>query len=260
MAAATTSQRIVLIGTPSQLQGMVRLSNPGAEKLKIKTAPLRLKGGAAEGVLLSLGARLAAGTTAHTQATLQLDPRTPPGELHGQAMLGDEARDVVIKVLEHREVALTPDRFVLHGAPGASVTMPLLVTNVGNVPFQLPRVALVALGQVQAFEQLFHVAVARAGATGHQAALDAFAKLLHGSEVDAPKVLFGAGAGKPLAPGEALETELRFELPANLARHRLYVGSFSVGRAQCTVEIEVDDPVVDETPSDKSAPRVRRKS
>lgn len=259
MAAAASPQRIVLIGAPARLQGLVRLSNPGVDKLKIKSAPLRLKGGAAEGVQLSLGARLAAGATAHTQATLQLDPRTPPGELHGQVMVGDEAREVLIKVLEHREVALTPDRFTLHGAPGARITMPLIVTNLGNVPFQVPRVALVALGQAQAFEQLFHVAMATAGAAGHQAALDAFARLLHGSEVAAPKVRFGAGAGRSLAPGEALETEIAFELPDTLARHRVYLGSFAVGRAQCTVEIEVDTPVNDDEP-DKPAPRARRKT
>jgi len=236
----------------------VRVSNPGQHKLKIKTARLSLDGAAADGVHVALDARLAAGATQHASATLRLDPRTPPGELRGRVDVGGEEREVVIKVLEHREVGLAPDRFAIHGPPGASVQVPLHLTNLGNVPFDVPRVALVALGQANAFEQLFHTAVAEAGSGGYQAALDVFARMLQGAEVAAPKVLFGEGAGQALAPGAALETTLTFELPAGLARHRLYLGSFHVGRTQCAVEIEVDTPALEDA-STPSAPRAAKK-
>jgi len=258
VAEAPTQDRVVLIGTPSLLQGQVRVSNPGQHKLKIKTARLSLDGAAADGVHVALDARLAAGATQHASATLRLDPRTPPGELRGRVDVGGEEREVVIKVLEHREVGLAPDRFAIHGPPGASVQVPLHLTNLGNVPFDVPRVALVALGQANAFEQLFHTAVAEAGSGGYQAALDVFARMLQGAEVAAPKVLFGEGAGQALAPGAALETTLTFELPAGLARHRLYLGSFHVGRTQCAVEIEVDTPALEDA-STPSAPRAAKK-
>jgi len=252
--AKVGAERIVLIGTPERLTGIVRVSNPGNDKLKIKTAVVRLKQGGDEPLPLAIDARLAGGETAHAPASLALDPRTPPGELHGEVVFGDETREVVIKVLERRSLAVIPDQFQLHGAPGDSVRVPVAITNLGNVPFELPRVALVALGQANAFEQLFHIAVAKKGGEGHQPALDAFAQLLGASEVEAPKVLLGEGAGQVLAPGESLESEFTFELPAKLARHRVYLGSFYIGREQCTVEIEVDTPQADGSPPSAETP------
>ena len=247
-------ERIVLIGTPERLTGIVRVSNPGTEKLKIKNAVVRLKEGGQAPVPLTIDARLAPGETAHAPASLSLDPRTPPGELHGEVVFADESRAVVIKVLERRSLAIIPDRFELHGAPGESVRVPVSITNLGNVPFQLPRVALIALGQANAFEQLFHVAVARRGGEGHQPALDAFAQLLSASEVEAPKAMLGKGAGQALAPGESLESEIAFELSSNLARHRVYLGSFLIGREQCTVEIAIDTPQAEGEPAPAESP------
>jgi hypothetical protein len=249
-AASSITERLVLIGPPERLAGIVRLSNPGSDKLKIKSAPVTLKEGGT--ALLTVGARLVPGATQHVEAVVALDPRTPPAELHGEVVLGDQKHAVVLKVLERRSVAIVPSAFELHGAPGTSVSVPVVLTNLGNVAFELPRLALAALGEVQAFTHLFHVAMAKKGGEGHQAALDNFAQLLNASEVDAPKAWFGDGAACTLAPGARLETQIRFELPANLARHRLYRGTFAVGRTVCSVEIEVaaaaapppDGPVV----------------
>lgn len=252
MAVTTPTERIVLIGAPSLLSGLVRMSNRSAETLKIKSAPLRTQDG--RELLLTLGLRVPPGATAHSPASLRLDPRTPPGDIKGEAIFGDEARDVLIRVLEHREVALYPQGFRIHGKPGAQVPVPAVLTNLGNVPFTVPRVALLAVSQAQGFEQMFHVAMAQAGSKGHQAALDVFAQMLGASEVDAPKVVFGVAATRQLAAGESVETELSFELPAKLARHGLYLGGFTLGGVQYPVEIEVDvagtdDPPVPTTPT-----------
>jgi hypothetical protein len=153
-------------------------------------------------------------------------------------------------VLEHREVVVAPAGFELYGLPGASLAVPAVVANLGNVPFVLPKAALVALGEDAAVTQLFHVALARKGAEGHAAALDAYAQLVAAAEVDAAKVLVGAGAGEAIAPGESRETSFTFELPARLARHRRYRGSFTIGRAECTVDLEVaaDAPAIPAAP------------
>lgn len=252
MAVTVPSERIVLIGAPSLLSGLVRMSNRGAETLKIKNAPLRTQDG--HELLLTLGLRVPPGVTAHSLASLQLDPRTPPGDMRGEATFGEEVRDVLIRVLEHRQVALYPQSFRIHGKPGGQVPIPAVLTNLGNVPFAVPRVALLAVTQAQGFEQMFHVAMAQAGSKGHQAALDVLAQMLGASEVDAPKVFFGAAAAKQLAAGESVETELGFELPAKLARHGLYLGSFTLGGAQYPVEIEVDTPGAEDPAVPASVP------
>ncbi|HTN49751.1 MAG TPA: hypothetical protein VMK32_10005 [Burkholderiaceae bacterium] len=237
--------RLVLIGRPPQLAGMLRLANPTADKLKLKSGLVRLKdrqwGDPHRPLTLQVSGRLLGGTAAQVPVSLTVDQRMPPGEYPGEATFDgeDKAREVVLKVLESRDVTVTPATFELYGAPGATVAVPTVVSNLGNVPYVLPKVALVALGLDTAVTQLFHVAMARKGAQGHQAALDAYAQLVGESEVEPAKVLVGAGAGEPLAPGESLETSLQFELPQRLARHRLYRGTFSIGKAECGVEIEV---------------------
>jgi hypothetical protein len=173
-------------------------------------------------------------------------------------VLGSARHTVVLKVLERRSVAVVPSAFELHGAPGDSVSVPVVLTNLGNVAFEVPKLALVALGAVQAFTHLFHVAMAKKGGEGHHAALDNFAQLLNASEVDAPKAWFGESGAATLAPGARLETQIRFELPANLARHRLYRGTFPVGRTLCSVEIEVASAAA--PPTDGPAVKSRRQA
>ncbi|MBN8510978.1 MAG: hypothetical protein J0L57_20500 [Burkholderiales bacterium] len=250
------TQRLVLIGAPPLLEGVLALSNPGGDKLKLKSALVDLKdpqwGDPHVPLRLAVSARVAAGHAVQVPVTLAVDPRMPPGDYAGELRIdGDDSpREVLLKVLEHREVAVAPAGFELYGLPGASLSVPAVVANLGNVPFVLPKAALVALGEDAAVTQLFHVALARKGAEGHAAALDAYAQLVAAAEVDAAKVVVGEGAGETVAPGENRETSFTFELPVRLARHRRYHGSFAIGRAQCTVDLEVaaDAPAVPTAP------------
>ena len=141
MATAQNAERIVLIGPPASVAGVVRVSNPGTEKLNLKFAGLQCEGHAAN-ARIALRARLAPGETRHAPVSLSLDPRTPPGRMRGRATIGDETRDVVIDVLEHRAIGVTPAHFALHGRPGARIGIPVVLTNLGNVPYPVPRVAL----------------------------------------------------------------------------------------------------------------------
>jgi hypothetical protein len=242
---AVGTKRLVLIGAPPLLEGVLALANPGGDKLKLKSALVRLEDGQWGDphvpLPLAVSARVAGGTAVQVPVTLPVDARMPPGEYRGELHVdGDDApREVLLRVLEHRDVVVAPARFELYGMPGASLAVPAVVANLGNVPLVLPKAALVALGEDDAVTQLFHVAMARKGAEGHTAALDAYAQLVAAAEVDAAKVAIGAGAGEPIAPGDSRETSFTFELPARLARHRRYHGSFSIGRAQCTVDVEV---------------------
>jgi hypothetical protein len=255
--------RLVLIGRPPLLAGMLHLANPTADKIKLKSGLVRLRdkqwGDPHKPLVLAVSARLSGGAAAHVPVSLTVDQAMPPGEYNGEATFDgeDKPRDVVVKVLENRDVAVTPAAFELYGAPGATVTVPAVVSNLGNVAFVLPKVALAALGQDAAVTQLFHVAMARKGNEGHHAALDAYAQLVGESEVDPAKVIIGSGAGEPLAPGKSVETTLQFELPQRLSRHRLYHGTFSIGRAGCIVRIEVAE-VSTEVTRPGIAPKTRK--
>ncbi|HSI55978.1 MAG TPA: hypothetical protein VLA16_00385 [Ideonella sp.] len=240
---------ITLIGRPALLRGSVLLANRSAQKFKLKTATLNLKDGGSgdphlprQGLALQVSARLPPGAAAHAPLQLSLDARTPAGTYHGEAVFDalGETREAVLRVLEHRALSLRPSHFELYGRPGGSLSLPAVVTNLGNVAFTLPKASPLTLGEDNAFSALFHAAMARKGAEGHQVALDAFTELLAASEVESGRVVWAADGGKTLAPGESLSTELVFELPEKLSRRRAYVGGFVVGRAACSVELEVD--------------------
>lgn len=244
---AAAASRLVLIGRPPRLAGLLPLANPGSGKLKLKAAELRLKdsawGDPHVALRLQVSARVHAGTAVQVPVHLAVDARMPPGDYAAEAHFeGVDAapREAVLRVLEHRRVAVLPDVFELHGGPGAEVAIPALIGNLGNVPFTPPRVALVALGEDAAVTQLFHVAMARKGNEGHRAVLDAYAQLVGATEVEAAKVTL-AGSGEPIAPGENRETTLVFHLPPRLARHRRYHGRFSIGNATCRVDLVVDE-------------------
>ncbi len=232
---------IVLIGAPPRLSGTVRLANRSEDKLKFKAVPVRFAGTEAPSRgHLQLTGRLAPGTAAHVPLDLEIDESTPPGTYRAEVDLGGQSRTLLLQVLPRRSVTVIPTTFDLAGAPGASVRQPVVIANNGNVPFPIPKVALVALGESGALSSLFHVAMAKAGAQGHAAALDAYASMLAAAEVDAARAVFAEAGGRTLAPGSTLATEIDFELPNRLARHRTYSGVFSIGRAECTVDIVVD--------------------
>jgi hypothetical protein len=249
---------ILLVGTPPRLSGRVTLANRSAEKLKVKTLDLRLTGArdpeSSRIFPLQLSARVAPGASASFTAQAVVDETMPPGTYQAEVDLAGEWRTAVLQVLERREFSVAPELFELAAAPGESVTHPAVIANAGNVPATLPKVALAGLGEDGALHSLFHVAMSQRGREGHVAALDAYAALLAEAEVDAVKVLLGEAVGATLAPGEARAVQLTFELPARLARHRLYRGTFLIGRTRCTIEL-----VTENGASDPRTPRRGRK-
>jgi hypothetical protein len=255
-AAQTTPARawdvagpILLVGTPPRLSGRVTLANRSAERLKVKTLDLRLTGprdlAPDRTFALQLSARVAPGASASFTAQAVVDETMPPGTYQAEVDVGGELRAAVLHVLERREVTVAPELFDLAGAPGESVVHPAVITNAGNVEATLPKVVLAGLGEDGALHSLFHVAMSQRGREGHIAALDAYAALLAEAEVDAAKVLLGEAAGATLAPGEARAVQLTFELPARLARHRLYRGTFLIGRTRCTIELVTENGAPD---------------
>lgn len=241
LVATTDDGPIVLIGAPPRLSGTVRLANRGEDKLKFKPVPVRFAAADAPSRgHLQMTARLAPGTAAHVPLDLEIDESTPPGTYRAEVDLGGQSRTLSLRVLARRSVTVVPTAFDLAGAPGTTVRQPVIIANNGNVPFLVPRVALVALGESGALTSLFHVAMAKAGAQGHAAALDAYASMLAASEVDAARAVFTEAGGRTIAPGATLATEIDFELPARLARHRTYSGVFAIGRVECTVDIVVN--------------------
>lgn len=247
-----------LVGAPPRLTGRVTIANHGAEKLKVKTLDLRLKPGlkasTPRSFVVQLSARVAPGAVSSFVAQAEVDDVMPAGLYEAEIDVGNESRPAVLHVLERREISLTPVLFELSGAAGAKLKHPVVIANIGNVAVTLPRVVLAGMGEQGALHGLFHVAMSQAGGKGHVAALDAYAGLLANAEVDPVKVTLGDAAGATLAPGESRAVEFGFELPARLARHRIYRGTFVVGKTRAVVEVTTENGA-----ASPSSPRRGRK-
>ena len=245
---------ILLVKPPPLLSDRVTIANHGTDKLKVKALDLRLKKAPARTFALQLAARVAPGASAAFMAQAVVDEVMPPGAYEAEVDVEGESRPAVLHVLERRELSVNPETFDLAGAPGESVTHPAVIANSGNLDATLPKVALAAIGEQGALQSLFHVAMAQRGRDGHVPALDAYAALLAESEVEPVKVLLGDAGGATLGPGEARAVELTFELPARLARHRFYRGTFLIDRTRCGLELAADNAT-----SDTRSPRRGRK-
>ena len=210
--------------------------------MKIKNDAFRVKSGPASAKeqqwKVRLLARVAPHSTAPSPMQLQIDPHVAPGVYEADFEFDGERRDVILHVLEHRELLLVPNRFDLCGKPGAVLAQPLLISNAGNVAIDLPKAAFAPLTEHGVLHSSLHVALIEKGAEGHQAVLDAYATLLAQAEVEPVKVMLRNSGAKVLTPGESLASEITFELPAGLKKHRLYRGAFLMGRTRCRLEVQ----------------------
>ncbi|MGR8931913.1 MAG: hypothetical protein ACU836_14870 [Gammaproteobacteria bacterium] len=240
MQRIAAGETITFVGSPPLLSGMLRVNVGGSEKLKLKIPSLAISPAGGDCGDKLPNARLAVAFAADqiglANAQLQVDQHLAPGVYHACLALSGEQREIVLHVLEHRAVGITPNRFELL-TETQKVTVPVLISNDGNVPFSLPRAILVPLGERGALSSGFHLAVAQQGAAGHQAVLDAYAALLAESEIEPVQAHFTNGGRKALEPGEVVATEISFQLPKNLKRHKLYQGRFMVEHTRCSLKL-----------------------
>ncbi len=239
IATPPAASPIVFVGTPPLLSGSLLIDSAPPQKLKLKTRSLEFRpaeGGRGEPSSGHLSATIAANHTGPAMAQLRVDPRMPPGVYHTRIEFGGEIRDVVLNIQARRSLLVEPSRFELAAGEANPVAAVLLV-NDGNVPVDVPKVALVPLGESKALHSEFHVALSLKGSEGHQSFLDAYAALLAAAEVDPARAVFGKDGGRTLMPGESLVCEITFELPGNLKKHRLYSGQFMVERTRCAVQL-----------------------
>jgi len=248
---------ILLVGQPPRLTGMLKLINRGDDKIKIKSLPIRVKlsdkDDAYLDLELELSARLPARGSSHVIAGVPVGEDIAPGNYAAEVDLGGERRAAVLHVLERRDLMVLPESFELFVTPGASLVRPVVITNLGNVAFVVPKVALVPLGQRGALFSNFHIAIAQKGQESHQAALNRYASLLSQAEPEPMKAVFRGIGGETIAAGETRAGEIEFEPPAKLARHGQYLGQFNVGSFICGVELSVDNgtPTTDHRPRGK---------
>jgi hypothetical protein len=212
-------------GSPARLSAVVALGDEDASSVHVdlpKLEPGALVVQPVEGV----GARV----------TVSVPRLTPPGAYEGTVRVGGHERPLVIEVEPRVSLGVDPRRLYFQAAAGAAVEADVTVTNLGNVPLELPREDSFTLFQSGGLSRALGRAFGSTPAKGERR-LDDFVDAA-AEAVGGVVALMLDGAGK-LAPGEARPIHLGLTLPDGLHPGRIYWGTWALYHVNYVVRVEV---------------------
>jgi len=228
---AATSEEMVFIGPPSNLEGRIALCNTSDEPIHIRKLPLMAKG--TEKIKLpeknevSISAKLQPNQELETTASFSLDNKTPPGEYQAAINVGD--KEHLVKVIVHPNVSVkvTPQKLHFIGAaPKQEHKVKLLFVNEGNVPIQIPSVRHSTVLDADTICRNLSLAVRKSGDEGSEATLDSFVKGIK-KDMSGWVELSLDEAMQIVEPGKDLILNLTMKLPEDINKDiDLHKGAF----------------------------------
>lgn len=220
---------IILNGPPGDLRGHIRISNKNNDTLKVKSLPLsfdqKLRTATGIDAALNLSARLNPGEEKMVEVWHQVNAFTAPGTYENTIMVGGEKRSVKIIVQAVIDIDIHPQHFAFVGSkPGTVHTAVFTLTNLGNVPFQVPEVKHVAALDMDFLCRAFGMGMRTSGAAGAMQVLDEVAKNMQAHLPDwAPAQV--EETGKTIAPGDKLMIHVHITMPKNSDPKKDHSGS-----------------------------------
>lgn len=219
------AEALILRGTPDNLVGILDLANEGKEprvvrSLRLRSAGIALPERAGRRRLL-LRERIPEGGRRRVPVEFAVPPATPPGSY--DAVFADERGEhrARIEVLPQQRLSVLPERIEIEAAPGETVTVPIVLSNEGNVPLDLSVLGVMVLEENQQICLALQYALGEARDKGYEAFLDALIRNLAGKKVDFLRLRL-AGGGLTLDVAETRSAELELHVPANAGTGRTY--------------------------------------
>ncbi|MBC7875337.1 MAG: hypothetical protein H7Y01_15155 [Ferruginibacter sp.] len=220
-------EEIILNGTPGDLRGHIFISNKNNDTLKVKSLPIMH--GSKTGTMgtenvLRLSCRLNPGEEKMVNLLHQVHPSTPPGTYESTIMVGGENRKVKMVVQQLIKIDIQPSSFTFLGSePGKTHTSEITLTNLGNIPFQVPDVKHVATLDMDMLCRAFGVAMRKSG-SGYEEILNDISKNIQSNLPDWAQASI-AENGAVLQPGEKLLIHISITIPKNCDPQNDYNGS-----------------------------------
>ncbi|MCG2613409.1 hypothetical protein LZZ85_03920 [Terrimonas sp. NA20] len=223
------NEEIILNGPPGDLRGHILVSNHNNDTLKVKSLPLsqdqQLRGTAGMDASLNLSCRLHPGEAKMVEVWHQVDSFTAPGEYENTIMVGGEQRKVKIIVQGVIEIDIHPRHFVFTGTnAGTRHTAVFMLSNLGNIPFQVPDVKHIAALDMDLICRAFGMGMRIGGAGGAMSALDEVAKNMHANLPDWANAEIEEN-GQVLEPGAKQMIHLQITMPKNSDGKKDYGGN-----------------------------------
>jgi hypothetical protein len=239
----------VFYGPPGQLRGSLRLSNPTQEKIKLGRVALSAGklSGIARGEVsdLQLSVRLSPGEQELAPALVALDPRTPPGTYEGRLLLGDREQAVVLHVVDHVDLRISPDVIYIFTDGERVFERQFVVENAGNVPVRLgERCAAQLVDQLERRAALRDAAQRTCqeedGAGGEpqeHGERDVLRDVLCGFERQQIGPVLLDRPDETLQPGEVRAGPAKIMLPRGLQSHRRYEAQLKLYNASVVLDV-----------------------
>ncbi|MEO7962112.1 MAG: hypothetical protein ABIR19_11225 [Ginsengibacter sp.] len=238
----TGNEEIILNGPPSALKGHMFLRNGSEDMLSIKTLSLlhdpNQENISKSSATLRIGSRLRPGEEKLETISHELPAQTPPGTYESLLLIGGEERKIKMIVQPHMEVNIYPISFSFIGSqPGQQHTAEVTITNMGNLPFQVPDVKHVATLDMDLICRAFGFALRSKGAEGYGPTLDEISRNVNRYLPDwaAANV---AEYGQTLQPGETRIVHLTITMPENTDAGKDYTGSMRFWNQEINYEIK----------------------
>jgi hypothetical protein len=239
---AVLGPELRFIGKPAECLGRIHLVNRSPEKLRLKNVPLteaRLSGPFELSMEhLPLFAKLLPGMALQVPVLLPIPLQTPPGRYTAVAVVDGREVPVTVDVLESWDITVIPTEISLKLAKGSRATIPIQLTNRGNMSWSLPRAAFAPLSERDGLHRNAFLALKNAPEASAQSVADEFVKRMQETEVEPARIEIRSGV-ESLSPGATEEVEIEITLPDNLKKNRLYDGSISFERSHLRLDIEI---------------------
>ncbi len=241
MAAESSEAPLVIYGPPGELRGTIRLHNSSAERIRL--AGLRvelpdLRGPAGEALeVLQVGARLEPNQQSSIQASLRVDPSTPPGTYAGTLFLGDGRRGVQVHVCEDLRARIEPRHLTLFSTGQTTFDTTFVVENLGNVPFHTGSLCVAPLVDATRFGDPLVRGLTGSPERQPQEVFRDFLVAWAQQQVGTIRLL---REDVIVQPGQTTIGKVRIELPRGLKPHRRYQSSLEIYSVAGRIDVYTD--------------------
>ncbi|MGG9960484.1 hypothetical protein [Ferruginibacter sp. SUN106] len=236
------NDEIILNGPPGNLRGHVNLRNNHEDAVRIKTLeliPVKQNSGAYKTDMpLQISCRLAPGEERTERILHRINPQTPPGTYESTLNVGGKARAVKMIVQPHIDISIYPGDFTFQDTtPGKTHTAVFTLTNMGNMPFQVPDIKHVAALDMDMLCKAFGIGFREKNAETYNQVMDAITKNVRNNLTDWARATIEE-KGEIIAPGASKLIHLDITLPANCDAANDYNGSVRFWDKEITYSVK----------------------
>jgi hypothetical protein len=219
-------KEIILNGPPSDLQGYIFLENKHEDLLRVKTLDLvdkdkksiQEKGRSS----IRMVCRLRPGEKKMQSVSHKLPPATPPGTYESFLKVGKKLLKTKMIVQPVIDIHIHPGHFTLQdSSPGKKHTVILTLTNMGNLPFQIPDLKHAGSVDMDMYCRAFGFGFRKNGSEGLMQALDEVTRNIKDNLADWADISIDE-YGNTVEPGESTILTLHLKNPRNSDPKRDY--------------------------------------